>query len=97
MKAPVTHSEEGGGIYDRVKARSRIKGASVGVAPWHGREAVRRPWRGGARGGGGATDSVREGGRGRGARPGGPARPAWPLEAKRSDGPAGHWADWAES
>jgi hypothetical protein len=59
---------------------------------------MRRPWCGGARGGGGgAAVSVREGRRGRGARPGGLARPAWLLGAKRPDGPAGHWADWAES
>jgi hypothetical protein len=46
--------------------------------------------------GGAAAGSVREGGRGRGAAYG-LARPAWPLGAKRPDGPAGHWADWAES
>jgi hypothetical protein len=27
---------------------------TVGVSPWRGRRAVRRPWRGGTRGGGGA-------------------------------------------
>jgi hypothetical protein len=32
---------------------------------------------------------VREGGRGRGARPGGPARPAWLLRAKKAG-----WAGW---
>jgi hypothetical protein len=63
MKAPVTRSEEGG-IYDRVKVHNRVKeGASVGVAPWHGRRAVRRPWRGGVRGGGSRATSSGEGGR----------------------------------
>jgi hypothetical protein len=71
---------------------------SVGVAPWRGRGAARHPWRGDTRGGGGgAAGSVREGGRGRGAWPDGPAQPAWPLRAKRPDGSAGHWADWGES
>jgi hypothetical protein len=56
-----------GGINDCVKARDRVKGgASIGVAPWRGRGAARSPWHGGARGGGGATGSVREGGWGRG-------------------------------
>jgi hypothetical protein len=32
---------------------------------------------------------VREGGRGRGARPGGPAQPAWLLRAKKA-----RWAGW---
>jgi hypothetical protein len=67
-KAPVTHCEEGGGIYDRVKARDRVKeGASVGVAPWRGRRAAWWPWRSNARGrGGGATSSGEGGRKGRG-------------------------------
>jgi hypothetical protein len=49
-----------------------------------------RPWRGGSvRGGGGATNSMREGERGKGARPGGPARPAWLLGAKKAG-----WVGW---
>jgi hypothetical protein len=71
-----------------------MEGASVGVSPWLGRGAAWRPWHGGTRGGGGGTaGSVREGGRGRGARPGGLARPAWPLGANWVDGLAGHWAE----
>jgi hypothetical protein len=81
--------KRGGGIYDRVK-----EGASIGVAPWRGRGAARRPWHGGVRGGdGGAAGSVREGRRRRGVRLDGPAQPAWPLGAKRLDGPAGHSAE----
>jgi hypothetical protein len=88
--------KRGGGIYDRVNAHERVKeGASIGVAPWRGRRAVWRPWRGGTRGGGGGATGSGEGGRkGKGARSGGPARPAGPLRAKRSDG---CWAVWAES
>jgi hypothetical protein len=64
MKAPVTRCEEGGGISDQVKAHDRVKeGASVGVAPWHGRRAARWPWRGGARGRGGGATGLGEGGR----------------------------------
>jgi hypothetical protein len=86
----ITHSEEGG-IYDRVKHATELRrGTSVGVAPWHGRGAARHPWLCGARGGGdGAAGSVRAGGRGRGARHGGPARPAWPLGAKKAG-----WSGW---
>jgi hypothetical protein len=70
--------------------------ASVGVTPWHRREAAQRPWHDSMRGGGGgAAGSVQEGGREGG--PGGLAQPTWPLRAKRPDGPTGHWADWAES
>jgi hypothetical protein len=100
--AGYTQRRGGGEIDDRVKACRRVKegGAFVGVAPWCEREAAEAAWcprRGGVRGGGyGAVGSVREGGTGRGW-PGGLARPAWPLGAKRLDGPAGHWADWAES
>jgi hypothetical protein len=79
MKALVTCSEEGGGDYDRVK-----EGASIGVALWRGREAVRRERRRRR------SCQLSEGGRGRGARPGGSTQPAWPLGAKRPDGPAGH-------
>jgi hypothetical protein len=56
----------------------------------HGAEEGGRPWRGGgARGGGGAAGSLREGERGRGTWPGGPARPAWLLKAKKAG-----WAGW---
>jgi hypothetical protein len=62
--ALVTRCEEGGGIYDRVKARDRVKeGASVGVTPWRGRRAARWPWRGGLRGRGGGAAGSGEGGR----------------------------------
>jgi hypothetical protein len=44
-------------------------------------------------GDGGAAGSVREGRRRRGVRLDGPAQPAWPLGAKRLDGPAGHSAE----
>jgi hypothetical protein len=40
-------------------------------------------------GGSGVADLMRERGRGRGPWPGGPAQPAWPLEAKK-DG----WDGW---
>jgi hypothetical protein len=73
-------------------------GPSIGVSPWHGRRAAWRPWRGGARGGCGRAAGSGEGGRkGKGARPCGLGRPARPVGAKRSDGLAGCWADWAES
>jgi hypothetical protein len=56
MKASVTHSEEGGGIYNRVKARDRVKegcihwgrsmarekGSAVAMAQRHQR---RRRWK----------------------------------------------------
>jgi hypothetical protein len=74
--------KEGGVCWGRSMAWERGKRGSA--APWHGN--VRG-------GGGGAAGSIREGGRRRvGVWPGGPARPAWLLGAKRPDGPAGHWA-----
>jgi hypothetical protein len=49
-----------------------------------------RPWcGGGTRGGGGTASSMREGERGRGAWPGGPAHPAWLLGAIKAE-----WAGW---
>jgi hypothetical protein len=86
----------GGGIYDRVKPHDRVnEGVSVGVAPWHGRRAARRPWHGGTRGGGGGATGSGEGGRkGKGAQLGGLAWPARPLGSKRLDG---YWAVWARS
>jgi hypothetical protein len=77
-------------VRDRVKEE-----ASIGVAPWLGRGAARHPWRGGARGGGGATGSVREGGRGGGLV--GRFNLLGHSAPKRMDGMAGHWVDWAES
>jgi hypothetical protein len=62
-------------------------------APWRGRGAARRQWRGGASGGGGAAGALREEGEGGWlglvgwlvlpghSGPGGLARPAWPLRA----------------
>jgi hypothetical protein len=64
----------------------------------HGAEEGGRPWRGGcARGGGGVVGSVREGEKGRGH--GLVAQLGLPgcSGPKRLDGPAGPWADWAES
>jgi hypothetical protein len=82
MKALVTCSEEGGGITTKLR-RGHPLGSLYGVGE---RQCSARG------GGGGAASSVREGGRGRGrgARPGGSTQPAWPLGAKRPDGPAGH-------
>jgi hypothetical protein len=71
------------------------RGTSVGVTPWHRRRAARRPWRGYVRGGGGGAAGLGEGGRkGKGVWPGGLARPAGPLGAKRPDG---CWAVWDKS
>jgi hypothetical protein len=64
---------------------------SVGVAPWRGRGAARRPWHGGAIG------SVRVGGRGRGGGLVGRLGLLGRSGPKKPDGAAGHWADWAES
>jgi hypothetical protein len=68
------------------------RGPSIGVSLWHGGRAARRPWHGGVRGGGGGGADSGEGGRkGKGAHPTGL------LGAKRLNGSAGCWADWAES
>jgi hypothetical protein len=65
-----------------------MREASVGVTPWHRREAAQRPWHDSMRGGGGgATGSVQEGGRGRGAWWAGSAYLA-------TRGQEAGWADW---
>jgi hypothetical protein len=58
----------------------------------------RHPWHdGGARGGDGAAGSVREEGEATGHGLGGRLGLPSCSGQKRLDGPAGHWADWAES
>jgi hypothetical protein len=101
MKAPVTHSEEGGGgVSIRVKAHDRVRG---GVH--YGRFMA---WeRGGAAAREEAATLPAHRGRkekGGGTRPGGLARPAWPLgagwassaclAARGRVGWLGHWAGW---
>jgi hypothetical protein len=63
------------------------RGPTVGVSPWHGRRAARRPCHGRMRGGGGIATGSGDGGRkGKGARPGGPARPARPVQGQMAIG-----------
>jgi hypothetical protein len=54
--AAVTRSE-GGGNYGRLKMGELLGGGATVGAAWNGRRRGWRPWRGGARGGGGAQSA----------------------------------------
>jgi hypothetical protein len=92
MKASVTCSEEGGGVYVRVKAHDRVKEGARSLRSLHGVGEGRRGAHGAVAREEAAALPARCGRKEMGGKywAGGRARPASPLGAKRPGGLAGH-------